>query len=337
MKVFIITEGGRHAGFGHVTRCISLYEAFEEKGVIPEFIVNGDESIEELLRGKNYRIFNWLKEKNKLFELIKNADIAIIDSYLADISFYKNLCNLAKIPVYIDGNKRLNYPKGVVVNGNIYAEELDYPQKDGIIYLLGTKYVPLRKEFWEVPKKEIKEKVESVMVTFGGDDARNMTPRVLKFLVEKYPKLIKNVVIGKGFRNIEEIKKGVRKKTNLIYYPGEKEIKKVMIESDIAISGGGQTLYELIRVGLATAAIIVADNQIHKVDELQKLGLIRNVGFWDDKNLYESLISNFPSLLDKSIREVNTSYIDGKGSERIINNLTYLAQKWTALLWLESN
>ena len=36
MKVFILTEGGKDIGFGHITRCISLSEAFEEKGIYPE-------------------------------------------------------------------------------------------------------------------------------------------------------------------------------------------------------------------------------------------------------------------------------------------------------------
>ena len=52
MKVFIITEGSQNTGFGHVTRCISLYQAFEERGITPKFVVNGDESIEDLLKNK---------------------------------------------------------------------------------------------------------------------------------------------------------------------------------------------------------------------------------------------------------------------------------------------
>ena len=31
MKVFIITEGTKNTGFGHIARCLSLYQAFEEK------------------------------------------------------------------------------------------------------------------------------------------------------------------------------------------------------------------------------------------------------------------------------------------------------------------
>lgn len=49
MKVFIITEGSKNTGFGHITRCLSLYQAFEERGILPKFMINGDNNIEYLL------------------------------------------------------------------------------------------------------------------------------------------------------------------------------------------------------------------------------------------------------------------------------------------------
>lgn len=39
---------------------------------------------------------------------VVDADVAIIDSYLADILFYKNLSNSVKVPVYMDDTKRLD-------------------------------------------------------------------------------------------------------------------------------------------------------------------------------------------------------------------------------------
>src|SRR6056297_1869089 len=100
MKVFIITEGGKNIGFGHITRCLSLYQAFQEREILPEFIINGDNNIEYLLKDIDFQIFNWLDRKNKLFEIVKNADIAIIDSYLADISIYNKLSHLVRLAVY---------------------------------------------------------------------------------------------------------------------------------------------------------------------------------------------------------------------------------------------
>ena len=204
-KVLILTEGGRNIGFGHITRCVSLYRMFEEKGMLPELMVNGDASILEFLKDKKFQIFNWIQERQKLFETMANIEIAIIDSHLADISFYKDVSRLVKIPLYIDDIKRLDYPKGIVINGSICAEEINYPEKEGTTYLLGSKYAILRKEFWNIPKKEIKNDIENLLVTFGGADGKNITPRILKFLNEKYPKFTKDIIIGGSFRNIKEI------------------------------------------------------------------------------------------------------------------------------------
>ena len=82
MKVLILTEGGRGIGFGHIKRCVSLYQAFAEKGIIPEIIVNGDETVESLLKGKNYQIFNWLKNTGIVLSIVKDADIVICDTFM---------------------------------------------------------------------------------------------------------------------------------------------------------------------------------------------------------------------------------------------------------------
>ena len=325
MKVFIITEGGRNIGFGHITRCTALYNAFEEKEIQPVFIINGDQTVKDLLSDKNYKIINWLQKKKEFFGIINNADVVIIDSYLANYKLYEKISKLVKVPVYIDDNKRVDYPKGIVVNGTVCADELNYPKKEDITYLLGTKYVPLRKEFWDVPEKEIKQNIEKAMITFGGDDAKNMTPKVLKVLNEKYPGLIKRVIIGKGFKNIKQIEILKDVKTELIYYPDAEKMKKVMLESDIAISAAGQTLYELAKVGVPTIAIAIADNQMNNVKGWQKAGFIEYAGWWKDEKLLANILvcidnlENKETRLEKSL--IGRKLVDGMGCFRIIDYL----------------
>jgi len=185
MKIFILTEGGRKIGFGHITRCIALYEAFEKKGIKPYFIVNADNSVKALLKGKRNKIFNWLKKQDELFDLISGADIVIIDSYLAKNNLYRNISDRTKLAVYIDDNKRVNYPDGIVINGSIYAKGLGYPVTKGITHLLGTKYLALRREFWDAPRKKMGKQINSVMITFGGDDTRGMTPKILRWPIKR--------------------------------------------------------------------------------------------------------------------------------------------------------
>lgn len=331
MKVSIITEGSSFTGLGHVTRCISLYQAFEGKGIKLFFIINGDNTVKDFLKKINHDIFNWLNEEHRLLDLIKNTDVGIIDSYLADSTMYEKISNVVKVPVYIDDNIRIDYPKGIVVNGTIYADGMNYPQKRDITYLLGSQYIPLRKEFWNVPENEIKEDIEKVMVTFGGDDSQNMTPKILYLLKNNFPELIKFVVIGKGFQNIGEIEILKDNNINLIYYPDAERMKNVMLESDIAISASGQTLYELARVGVPTIAIAVAENQLNNAKGWQKAGFIEYAGWWKDKELTKTVLYCFQNLKDKKVRfdrsSIGKTFIDGQGSKRVadilLNQINY--------------
>jgi len=325
LKVYILTEGSSTIGFGHITRCLSLYQAFKEWGIKPKLIINGDESIKGLIKGTDYEITNWLKQQ-EILGMLKDSDIVIIDSYLANREFYENLSKIVKLPVYIDDNKRIDYPEGIVVNGNIHAKDLDYPRKRGITYLLGTEYIPLRREFWEVPRKEIRNTVESIMITFGGDDVRNMTPRILKLLSKHHPNLKKHVIIGKGFNNIKEIESVADINTSLIYFPNAERIKQVMLDSDIAISAGGQTLYELARVGIPTIVVAVAENQLKSIESWQRSGFVDYAGWWENKEELDRRILSFLETLEAiNIRlkksNVGQSFVDGKGSLRTVKKI----------------
>ena len=321
MRIVIITEGGRDIGIGHLTRCLSLCQAFEETGIVPEFIVNGDDVAENLLHGKKHTIFNWLKDEEKAYESASGADVVIIDSYLADPDFYKNIARAAGKAVYLDDNKRLDYPAGIVVNGSVSAEELDYRRKEDVIYLLGSAYIPLRKDFRDVPPRNINDKIESVMITFGGDDSRNMTQPALELLSEKYPGMKKNVMIGSGFRAVKRIEGAADRNTSLIRSPGAAEMKKVMLESDIALSAAGQTLYECAGTGLPAVVVAIAENQLRNAQGWQRAGFIEYAGWWEDTQISKNIIDGIEALKNKNSREqkslIGQRSVDGKGGLRV--------------------
>ena len=325
MEILFLTEGGRNIGFGHITRCEALSQGFEAKGIRPKFIINGDDSVIDLLPEGRYQIFDWIKERGRLFEQIRKTNVVVIDSYLANLKFYKRLSDLVKVPVYIDDNKRIDYPKGVVINSSIYAEKIGYPASKEIIYLLGSKYIFLRKEFWEINEKEIKEEVKSIMVTFGGDDSKNMTLLVLDFLNQYYPDVIKKVVIGKRFRKIQDLDRLKNSRTFFSYDPDAEGMKNIMIDSDIAISAAGATLYELARVGLPSIVVTVANNQLNNAIGWKNAGYIEYAGYYNDPDLLKNLKSCIEKFTNVGRRiacsKFGRSIVSGQGAKFVAESI----------------
>lgn len=323
MKVIIITEGGQDIGFGHLTRCLSLYQAFAVMGHEVQFMINEDPSIEPHLKDKKYVAINWRQQDAELVSYLKNIDAAIVDSYLAGIDIYEKISNQVKIAVYLDDTRRLDYPPGIVLNWGIGAKHLNYSAKEKVFYLLGPEYISLRQAFWHVERKKINPQIKQVMITFGGDDSKNMTPKVLGFLTRHYPMLEKNVVIGRAYKNIDEIEAVMDSHTHLIHSPDEEGMRDVMLKSDIAFSSGGQTLYELACAGVPTVAVAVADNQENNVKAWEETGFIENAGYWTDPNLTAALSVKFQRFMDFEQRrrsaEAGRKQVPQNGARRIIH------------------
>jgi len=318
--VLIFTEAGKQFGYGHLMRCLAIAEGFKKIRVRPIFYLRGNLDSGEILRGFSWKSVDWLKEPVD----IKNK-IVILDSYYAPENYCKEVYGEAKTALFIDDYKRIPYPGGFVLNSAIGAKDMGYPYNPKIIYLLGPKYHPLRHEFWEFPKKVIRKCVEQILVTFGGSDMANVTPKILKMLKEQYPDFEKRVIIGKGFSNIKEIKAEADKKTVLIYYPDAKKMKQEMLEADICISGGGQTLYELLSFGVPTIAVCCAQNQRLNLECFERIGFIENIGWHRDPNLLTSLnlalvrLSSPGERLKRSRK--GRGLIDGKGASRLASAL----------------
>lgn len=58
-----------------------------------------------------------------------------MNSYVADPDIYHFISARSKKSLFIDDNKRIDYPKGIVVNPSIYGKGLNYPKNPEIDYL----------------------------------------------------------------------------------------------------------------------------------------------------------------------------------------------------------
>jgi len=324
----IITEGGKEFGFGHITRCLSISKIFEQNNFKIQFIVKGDDSVSSLIRSYTYDIFNWQNKKTILLTKIKNSTLILVDSMLIENSQLLNL-EQSNIPIiFIDDEKRRNIlTKGFVIDWTVLSEKNDYfnPKKEKVTYLLGSKYTPLRDEFKDATLNNIQDNINTIMITFGGADIRNLSPTILENLNIILPNCKKNIVIGNGFSNIKDIEKYKDNNTNFIHNANTSKMIELMQECDLAIASGGQTLYELTRIGTPTIAILLVENAKDDTLGWERVGSIKNIGWWDDKNLILNLENNLKLLEDKQerIKMQNSTkqYINPNGAKLLVNSI----------------
>ncbi|OFX33531.1 MAG: hypothetical protein A2X08_08455 [Bacteroidetes bacterium GWA2_32_17] len=317
MKISIFTEWHKTTGRGHLTRCISLAESFIEKGFEPLIFIDCDENIETNI--KSY-IFNvkWLSHKSLFENKAKDSHIIIIDSYLAPIFYYKKVTELCDVPVFFDDDFRLNYPKGIIINGSIGIDSnlyLEKGYKNNV--LAGTNYQVLQKEFHLNNKKEISLTVNNVLITLGGADYSELINNVIKILQHLNKNIVLHVVISKNIKKVIQ-------NNNIKYYSDidANKMHSLMSLCDFAITGAGQTIYELLITGTPFLALLVTDNQKYNATGLKNFKLATVI---ENFNLNTTFTNEIKTLFSFNKRnELYYKYqtvIDSKGASRIISEI----------------
>lgn len=297
-------DGGSKIGSGHIMRCLALADAFPKDMQITFIIKEGREFI-KLLENRGHEVKNIKnnlginKELKEVKDTIKekNIDILITDSYYIDKKYLLEIKKYIEVLVTISHYPLFPYPSDIVINGNIYAPDLNYSSLNGNTeFLLGTKYTLLRSEFWNIPQRTVNKKVSNILVSVGGSDPLNLTPKILKSLAISNEKYRIDVVIGPGFKNISKIIKEVKKSSiEILLHFNIKKISQLMLNSDLAISAGGNTLYELATIGTPAIVMLQAENQVLVAKSMENEGTIINLGF-GNKISYKKLSDTINDL-----------------------------------------
>lgn len=332
MKIAIRADGGTKIGMGHIQRCLALAHRLKRKNAEVIFIFQKNEIVKEEIEKKGFKGVKIREEIGSEDDLSltskiikeKNTDILITDSYAFTQDYLVEIKERVPSLVSIDDLCKFPFPSDIVINQNIGAEELDYRSLNGKTkFLLGPKYALLREEFADLGERKIKKGVQSILITLGGVDNFNLTPKILKVLDKIREDFNITVIVGPFFKNLSEIEKVIKrmkKEVNLIYNPSS--VSKLMLSSDLAISGGGITSYELAATGTPALSFCLANNQLKSIKGVEKEGMIINLGWgnrFNEEGLYakaSNLIKNFE--LRKRMSEKGQKLVDGNGTSRCI-------------------
>lgn len=320
LRAILLTESLRGGGFGHLTRCLSIAQAFKSFDIQVDLIAKIDNDDCLPIELKEFENFDWIKNYSSFNSKLCLYDLVLVDSYSADKSIFQDISESHSFPVYLDDNQRMNYPRGVIINGAIGAKDEWYPEHIEFTKLIGVQFIPLRNEFWKVePKNNLS--TNNMLISFGGQDIRNLTFPVLNRLSNRFPNWNFHVVSN----NSEGSLTLQSPHDDRVFYHDKltaPEIIELLDQCSICLTTGGQTTYEVNRMGVPMIAIGVAENQTQNLNGWRESGVLEEILWYDDPNLMEkieTLIVNFSISRTKP-----KVFVDGQGALRIVSAILNL-------------
>jgi len=308
LKIAFYTEAGKKRGYGHLVRSYTIYEYCKKKGFDSTFFLDSDINFSD--KYSDIHKFSWSN-----FNINKAYDIIFIDSYDADIRIYEYIESICKVPIYIDDYRRLEYPRGVILNFAPDADSIFYKEKaDRHTYLLGLDYIPIRNVFMETKVKKEKQ----IFIMLGGTDTGNIiSANILSNIKDIH---IKKVVVINQANTRLKLEK--LENTKVLYKPTDKELSYEMAKSFMAISTASMCIYELAYLNIPTIIIAISENQ--------KIGSSQFLKHKLALKLIDIQSGDYSKEINECIKNLKKNSdikIDGNGNKRILDSIIKLASK----------
>lgn len=346
--LYIRADGNKEIGMGHIMRCLSIADAAKGYGIEAAFLLADDtcctliknRGFQTIVLGTDYR--DMLSELGKLAEIVSSQkDMILVDSYQVSAEYYRCLMEITRVACLEDMGEA--YPVDLLINYNIYAPKLQAlyeAQKAPKRILLGTKYLPLRKDFLSDTEYEIKEKVRDVLITTGGSDPFFISHALMEYFSQD-AELVKQEIcwhILSGPFNIHGEKlKSIYGKSDeskcfkVVIHENVQDMKTLLKSCDIVLSATGSTIYEVSSLGVPLIVFYFAENQRQFANALGMDTEIANAGcFTEDSEMVKSraLKALKRCIADngyrKRLHEQEKELVDSNGAKRIVQEFVQL-------------
>ncbi len=265
-NVVIRVDGNSNIGLGHIYRGLALANILEKKFLV-EFVIRADTTVSPIKNaGYDYTLLPnkvSLIEEPKWFKDNYTTDsIIVLDGYNFTKDYQIKIKKLNYKLVYIDDLVEGKQVADLVINHSPGIKEYNYKIAEYTTLALGLNYALLRNSFIEVNRKELKKRnnIKNIYISFGGADANDFSfIAVNEVLKLNFIETI-NVVLGAAYMN-KDIFRLNTSRLNIYKNIAEKEVFKLMKDTDLAIVPSSTTSIELASLGVPMILGYFVDNQ----------------------------------------------------------------------------
>jgi UDP-2,4-diacetamido-2,4,6-trideoxy-beta-L-altropyranose hydrolase len=322
-------------GTGHVMRCLSLAQAWQDAGGNVVFaMAESTPAIDARLRLEGMALFslkscpNSIQDAQNLVAVARHhqATWVVVDGYRFNSAYQYKVKNAGlKLLSVDDLGQCEHYFADLVLNQNVHAREQIYASREAYTrLLLGSCFAMLRRDFrrWSKWHREIAPHGRRVLVVMGGSDPDNITAVVLKALRKgEIDGLEVIAVVGGSNPHINFLERFASQSPPIRLHRDAANMPELMAWADIAVSAAGSTCAEMCLLGLPAILLDLAENQTPVAEELGRrqaaihLGSSKQVTVAEISEKVRSLLLS--TELRVSLSQRSRELVDGEGAERV--------------------
>ncbi|MEL7199131.1 MAG: hypothetical protein AAGL10_12525 [Pseudomonadota bacterium] len=285
MKAVFRCDATAAIGFGHLSRCIALAEAFRQCGVESVFAgqFDADASDQVAATGFTSHGFEAPVNSSSAAEELEGieADFVVLDSYRADEAYLSDLKCMGHRTVIIDDFCKLSaYPCDAILNFTWEAPLLSYPEEPALI--LGHNHLLARRRLVEARQGSVDRNrdgvVENLLVAIGGSDPKGLALRIVGVLGEINRDVTVRVLGQPNAQLTAAIEPFAEGSAIVARQP---DLSEQLQWADAVISGGGLIKYESAYMGVPAAAIAQNEAQDGETKVFSGAGLVFDLGLAD--------------------------------------------------------
>jgi len=346
VRVFFRVDGNEEIGSGHFVRCRLLARALREAGALSSFVTSTPECmLVHELYDEGFDVLQVSKElassSEALVGLLGHPDgtLVVVDDNREGFytrEFFESLRRHGFKVMLISFKPEFYDVVDVYLNQNLLALEYSFPTARDAHLLLGPHYAVMDSDFARLRSEDHKapEDVRVIIVTFGGADRTQQSVKTIEALcrLATLPESVL-LIVGGLFGNVLELQNllKLRPELHVELHINTSRMAELMASSDLAVTSGGLTAWELACLGVPNAIVSTAEGERQTGLVLHDRGYAHYVGHYDEVSSVELaqdiqvLIQDRPRRQQMSLRCLEL--VDGHGTRRVVEHIKTLFER----------
>ncbi len=260
----------------------------------------------------------------------KHGAAVVVDGYAFDAGYMQCLAQGGTPTVQIDDAG--GAVADVVVNGNLYADGMDYPGAG--LCLVGPRWSLLDPRFVTAHGIERGDAADPprLLVSMGGADPTGETLKAFAAL-EHLPPWPCTVVVGPLAGHGDTIRRAAAARAAVAptrVLDDVDDMASLLAAHDVAIAAAGTAALELACVGIPALLVAVADNQRPVLQAAATLGTAVPLGWHTEVDAPKIAAGLGALVADPALRRAlstrGRALVDGGGAARVASKIIHLAR-----------